>query len=130
MLIVYTALLGGLGALVRVLILQSCARVSKYFPVDTLVVNICACLGAGVVVGLQLPHTATYMLMGGLIGGMGTLSAICADSINLIRKRAFLRLGAKIFWYMFITPRCFLRLRRVKWDIYKKAHGPKASCAF
>ncbi len=94
MLIVYTALLGGLGALVRVLILQSCARVSKYFPVDTLVVNICACLGAGVVVGLQLPHTATYMLMGGLIGGMGTLSAICADSINLIRKRAFLRLGA------------------------------------
>ncbi len=104
MLIMLTALLGGCGALVRVLLLQLCAHVHTFFPLGTLTVNIIACLTGGIFAALPLTQTAQLLLIGGLIGGLGTLSSICSDSINLLRAEKWLLLAL----YLILSAICGL----------------------
>ncbi len=99
-----TSLLGGAGAVLRFLILQACAPVSTRFPLGTLIVNIIACLGGGVFAGLDLSTSQQLLLIGGLIGGLGTLSSICSDSINLLRARQF----ASTLAYLLLSALCGL----------------------
>lgn len=93
---------GGLGALLRVIVLSLCARVHTVLPLGTLTVNILACLTCGFVLELQLDKSVTSVLIVGAVGGLGTLSSICSDSINLCAVRQFKVLGL----YLMLTAVC------------------------
>lgn len=95
---------GGIGALLRVFILSICARAHTVLPLGTLTVNILACLACGMVLELQLDKSAAAVLIVGVVGGLGTLSSICSDTINLCTVRQFKVLAL----YLMLTAVCGL----------------------
>ena len=84
-------LCGGLGSLLRyaadVLIRTRWMRV---FPLSTFLINVTACLSAGIVAGLAvrstIPQPLHLMLAVGLLGGFSTLSTAVNEVVSLFRQ--------------------------------------------
>ncbi len=106
-----TAGAGGMGALCRVLILNWCARLQTEFPLGTLTVNVLACFAGGVLAGLDLPEPALLFCFVGFLGGLGTLSSVCSDCINLFVRHCFL----KIPLYLALTASLGLAAAALGW---------------
>ncbi len=92
MLWIAAAAAGGLGALLRVGIISLCLRLPGPLPAGTLGANAAACLAAGLIHGLQPEPALQLLLMAGLVGGLGTLSSMCADCLNMLLSRRWLLL--------------------------------------
>lgn len=91
MILLLTALAGGLGAAARFLLDTAVARHNRLsVPLGTTVVNITACFVLGLVTGWVLGHPAETdlrMLVGtGLIGGYSTFSTATVEGARLIRQ--------------------------------------------
>lgn len=78
---------GGLGALLRVGIITLCMRLPGPLPAGTLCANAAACTASGLIFGLQPEPALQLVLISGLVGGLGTMSSLCADSLNLLAAR-------------------------------------------
>ncbi len=74
---------GAIGALVRTLLVRSLAR--HTFPIGVLVANTLASAIGGAVVGLRpsLGPDWVLVLVGGLCGGLSTLSTLAVDTVEL-----------------------------------------------
>lgn len=80
--------LGGIGAVIRALVLMILGVSSLfYFPIGVLLINLLAAFLGGFVVSLALPEALHSVFVIGLLGGIGTLSAICSDVIDLYYDR-------------------------------------------
>lgn len=97
--------LGGIGACVRGLIIGILAIPNVFvFPLGVLFINIIAGFLGGFITAMVLPTELHIALVIGFVGGMGTLSAITSDVIDLYydrvhRRRAILYAVA----YLLIT---------------------------
>lgn len=79
---------GGLGALTRSCILNFISGLSNTLPYGVVAVNALATF-LTVYLGLSLPVTIAFALISGFAVALGTLSALCADCIEMILKRRF-----------------------------------------
>lgn len=80
--------LGGIGAVVRALVLMILGVTSLfYFPVGVLLINLLAAFLGGFIISLAMPEALHSIFVVGLLGGLGTLSAICSDVIDLYYDR-------------------------------------------
>ncbi|CAB4874365.1 unannotated protein [freshwater metagenome] len=78
------ALLGGLGASLRVLVTAAAdRRAATAFPVGTLSVNLIATFAAGVITGAALTGTTRIVLLAGLLGTFSTFSTWMLDTHRL-----------------------------------------------
>ncbi len=83
------ALLGGLGSVGRVLVVEAVqARTRLPFPAGVLVVNVSGSLALGVLVGAGAGGDVLRLLGIGLLGGYTTYSAWMVDTDRLTRGRA------------------------------------------
>lgn len=85
--------LGGIGAMIRggiIMILSGSARI---FPMSILIVNILAAFLGGFLLSLDLPTGINAAIAIGLIGGIGTLSAVPGNLLDLFFDKAYRRLA-------------------------------------
>lgn len=81
--------LGGIGAVVRALVLNILGLVSLfYFPLGVLFINMLACFLGGFIVSMLLPEALNIAFVIGLVGGMGTLSSVSSDVLDLYFDKA------------------------------------------
>ena len=90
--------LGGIGAVVRALVLNILGIVSLfYFPLGVLFINMLACFLGGFIIAMLLPEALNIAFVIGLVGGMGTLSSISSDVLDLyfdkVHRKVALLLG-------------------------------------
>lgn len=85
--------LGGLGAMVRGGIIMILASSAKIFPMSILLVNMLAAFLGGFILSLQLPADLGAALSIGLVGGIGTLSSIHGNLLDLFFDKAYRRLA-------------------------------------
>lgn len=85
--------LGGLGAMVRGSIIMILANSAKIFPMSILLVNMLAAFIGGFIFSLQLPTDLGAALSVGLVGGIGTLSSIHGNLLDLFFDKAYRRLA-------------------------------------
>ncbi len=80
---VAAVLAGALGALLRTFLVRSLAR--HVFPLGVLVANTLASAIGGGVVGLRpvIGPGWAFVLIGGLCGGLSTLSTLAVDTVEL-----------------------------------------------
>lgn len=80
--------LGGIGAVIRALVLMILGVSSLfYFPIGVLIINLLAAFLGGFIISLMMPEVLHSIFVIGLLGGLGTLSAICSDVIDLYYDR-------------------------------------------
>lgn len=91
--------LGGIGAMVRGSIIMILASSARIFPMSILLVNILAAFLGGFILSLQLPSGLNAALSIGLVGGIGTLSSIHGNLLDLFFDKAYRRLAL----YLLIT---------------------------
>lgn len=90
--------LGGIGAVVRALVLNILGIVSLfYFPLGVLFINMLACFLGGFIISMLLPEALNIAFVIGLVGGMGTLSSVSSDVLDLyfdkVHRKVALLLG-------------------------------------
>lgn len=85
--------LGGIGAMVRGGIILILASSSHFFPLAILIVNMLAAFLGGFILSLNLPADLLAALSIGLVGGIGTLSSIPSNIMDLVFDRGFRRLA-------------------------------------
>lgn len=85
--------LGGLGAMVRGSITMILASSARIFPMAILIVNLLAAYLGGFLLQLELPEGLNAAIAIGLIGGIGTLSAVHGNLLDLIFDKAYRRLA-------------------------------------
>lgn len=91
--------LGGIGAMVRGGIIMILASSARIFPMSILLVNILAAFLGGFILSLHLPSGLNAALSIGLVGGIGTLSSIHGNLLDLFFDKAYRRLAL----YLLIT---------------------------
>lgn len=84
--------LGGIGAMVRGGIIMILATSARIFPMAILLVNILAAYLGGFILSLHLPSDLNAALSIGLVGGIGTLSAIPGNMMDLFFDKGWRRL--------------------------------------
>jgi fluoride exporter len=85
------ALVGGVGAIARVLVAGAiAARAPEPFPWPTLVVNLSGALLLGLVSGLALHGSALLIAGTGLLGAYTTFSTLIVETTNLPHRLAAL----------------------------------------
>lgn len=85
--------LGGLGAMVRGSITMILASSARIFPMAILIVNLLAAYLGGFLLQLSLPEGLNAAIAIGLIGGIGTLSSIHGNILDLLFDKAYRRLA-------------------------------------
>lgn len=85
--------LGGIGAMVRGTIIMILANSARIFPMSILLVNMLAAFLGGFLLSLQLPEGIGAALSVGLVGGIGTLSSIHGNLMDLFFDKAYRRLA-------------------------------------
>ena len=95
MILVLTALAGGLGGALRFLVDTGVGRLNRTrMPLGTIVVNTTACLALGLVTGIgltHLGHDALVVILGtGLLGGYSTFSTASVEGVRLLREGRWL----------------------------------------
>lgn len=96
--------LGGIGAVVRALVL-SLLEVSSIFvfPLGVLLINILAGFLGGFISAMVLPLELHIAFVIGFVGGMGTLSAICADAIDFYYDRPHRRVSTILLLVVYLV---------------------------
>ena len=89
---------GGACAVVRALVLNILGIVSLfYFPLGVLFINMLACFLGGFIISMLLPEALNIAFVIGLVGGMGTLSSVSSDVLDLyfdkVHRKVALLLG-------------------------------------
>lgn len=84
---------GGIGAVVRAIVIMILQSSAKIFPLSILLVNILAAFLGGFIISMSLPEQFTAILLVGLVGGIGTLSSINANILDFFFDRAWRRLS-------------------------------------
>ncbi|NYE19045.1 fluoride efflux transporter FluC [Microbacterium immunditiarum] len=95
MILVLTALAGGLGGALRFLVDTGVQRVNRTsVPLGTIVVNATACFVLGLVTAYASAHfgagDARSILGVGLLGGYSTFSTASVEALGLLRKGRWL----------------------------------------
>lgn len=85
--------LGGIGSVIRGTVIIILAGSAGIFPAGTVIVNVLAAFLGGFISVLTLPEGIDAALAVGLVGGIGTLSAIPGNILDLIFDRGFRRLA-------------------------------------
>lgn len=96
MMLLYTALAGGVGAACRFLVDGAVHKVNHTgFPLGTIVINVTGSLLMGLLVGAVYycgtPDTVRQILGTGVLGGYTTFSTACVETVRLLgegRRRA------------------------------------------
>lgn len=91
MILVLTALAGGVGGALRFLVDTGVSRLNHTrMPLGTIVVNTTACLALGLLTGFglaHLGHDALVTVLGtGLLGGYSTFSTASVEGVRLLRE--------------------------------------------
>lgn len=83
----------GCGGVLRWLIGRATLVVlgTQFFPAGTLVANVIACAGAGVLAfaGTHLPPEWRLFIMTGFLGGLSTMSTFSLETVELLRIGAW-----------------------------------------
>lgn len=87
---------GGVGAVVRAMIIMILEQSAKIFPLSILMVNIMASFLGSFIISMAIPENFATVLMVGLIGGMGTLASINSNILDFFFDRAWRRMGLYI----------------------------------
>ena len=101
-LVVYVALGGALGSMLRFLLSQAVHRYTAAgFPYGTFTVNILGCAAFGLIVGfgeerIALTPAIRAFFLVGILGGFTTFSAFTFDTLELLRTAAFLRAAINV----------------------------------
>lgn len=86
----YIALLGGLGALSRLLCIKLLS-VIKSFPFAVIVANTIASFILGLLYFSQLEGHLKLLLMVGFVGSLSTLSSVCSDFYTLFSNKQYVK---------------------------------------
>ena len=95
MILLFTALAGGIGGALRFLVDTGVSRVNKSsIPLGTITINVSACLLLGFLNGFLAHHTGHESLASvvgiGVMGGYSTFSTASVEAVRLVRTRRYL----------------------------------------
>jgi len=88
---IISAGLGGfIGAILRYTLSSLIPKLSGYFPIATLIVNVLGGLSIGFLIGLSLKYTIAeevkIFLIAGLLGGLTTFSTFSYETVNMFSQ--------------------------------------------
>lgn len=94
---------GGIGAVVRGLIMYILAASATIFPIAIVLVNVLAAFLGAFIINMALPNDLQISMVAGFIGGLGTLSAIPGNILELLFQHGFKRLALYFALTIFLS---------------------------
>lgn len=83
---------GGIGAVVRAIIMYILAASASVFPIAIVLVNILAAFLGAFIINMALPADLEMSMVAGFVGGLGTLSAIPGNILDLVFQHGIRRI--------------------------------------
>ena len=102
MIVLYTAVAGGIGSALRFFISQLIQKTKSHarFPYSIILINLLGAAGLGVVTGaVAVNHPLLVIIGTGFFGGFTTFSTFSVESATMLQQRQI----GKLAVYLFVT---------------------------